>query len=316
MKIEVENLTKVYGDKVAVDDLSFQVDKGEILGFLGPNGAGKSTTMRMLTCFISPTSGTARVNDMDIIKDPLGVRKQIGYLPESAPIYRDFTIREFLAFMGELRELYGQENKQRVQEVMETTSLLDVQHQTIDTLSKGYRQRVCLAQALIHDPPVLILDEPTDGLDPNQKHEVRRLIKKMSEDKVIILSTHILEEMEAICSRSIIINNGKLVADTTPEKLVQMADNHNSILLGLNNPLSEADLIKITEIDSVDSIISLSAEPKDGLFQYKVVPKEKKNILHSLTIFLREGSYPIEEIHLERGRIDQVFRKITLEERV
>ena len=218
--IEVRGLGKDFGAFRAVDQISFSVPKGQILGFLGPNGAGKSTTMKMLTCFLEPTTGTAVIDDHDISKDSIAVRKKIGYLPESAPLYEEMTVLEFLEFVAEMRGLKG-EAAQNATEKMRTTCFLEkVWNQPIETLSKGYRQRVGFAQALIHDPPVLILDEPTDGLDPNQKYEVRQLIKKMGEDKTIILSTHILEEVEAICERVIIIANGKIVADNTPEELL------------------------------------------------------------------------------------------------
>ena len=219
--IEVKNLIKDFGSFRAVDKISFTVPKGQILGFLGPNGAGKSTTMKMLTSFIEPTSGTATIDNRDIVKDSIGVRELIGYLPESAPSYGEMTVCEFLEFVAEMRGIMGPQKTEAAEKMKETCFLKEVWHQPIETLSKGYRQRVGFAQALIHDPPVLILDEPTDGLDPNQKHEVRQLIKRMGKDKTIILSTHILEEVEAVCERVIIIANGKVVKDATPEELLQ-----------------------------------------------------------------------------------------------
>ncbi|MBI3992016.1 MAG: ATP-binding cassette domain-containing protein, partial [Candidatus Lambdaproteobacteria bacterium] len=198
--IKVTDLVKNYGRFTAVDGISFEVAPGDILGFLGPNGAGKSTTMKIITCFIPPTSGAVDVNGHDIAKDPIGVRRQIGYLPESAPSYGEMTVNEFLRFMGDVRGMTAGERDRRKDEVMELTALHAVREQLIETLSKGFRQRVCLAQAILHDPPVLILDEPTDGLDPNQKHDMRNLIRQMSANKTIILSTHILEEMEAVCT--------------------------------------------------------------------------------------------------------------------
>ena len=202
--IEVKNLVKQFGNLTAVDGITFDVDRGEVLGFLGPNGAGKSTTMKMITCFIAPTAGTVAVGGKDILADPLAVRRQIGYLPESAPSYGEMTVTEFLRFMAEMRGMRGAAIGQAVERVVEITALEEVRRQIVETLSKGYRQRTCFAQALIHDPPVLILDEPTDGLDPNQKHEMRQLIRRMRHEKTIILSTHILEEMEAVCSRAVI----------------------------------------------------------------------------------------------------------------
>lgn len=219
--IEVRNLVKDFGGFRAVDHISFKVPKGQILGFLGPNGAGKSTTMKMLTCFLEPTSGTALIDNKDIANDSISVRERIGYLPESAPSYGEMTVCEFLEFIAEMRGLTGDKTTEAAEKMRSVCFLEKVWHQPIETLSKGYRQRVGFAQALIHDPPVLVLDEPTDGLDPNQKHEVRQLIKKMGEDKTIILSTHILEEVEAICERVIIIANGKIVADNTPQELLE-----------------------------------------------------------------------------------------------
>jgi len=217
--IKVENLVKAFGPKLAVNDVSFTVDRGEVLGFLGPNGAGKSTTMRMITGFIPPTSGKIAIGDHDVVEDPLSAKRLFGYLPENAPGYAEMTVRGFLNFAAELRGLTGEAKKKAVNRAVEMCFLESVIEQTIDTLSKGYKHRTCLAQALIHDPEVLIMDEPTDGLDPNQKHEVRNLIKHMGESKAIIFSTHILEEVEAACSRVIIIDRGKIVANGTPQEL-------------------------------------------------------------------------------------------------
>ncbi len=217
--IKVDNLVKAFGAKLAVNDVSFTVERGEVLGFLGPNGAGKSTTMRMVTGFIPPTSGKITVGGYDVLEDPLPAKRLIGYLPENAPGYADMTVHGFLNFAAELRGLQGEARKQAVNRVVELCFLGSVLYQSIDTLSKGYKHRTCLAQALIHDPDVLIMDEPTDGLDPNQKHEVRNLIKHMGEKKAIIFSTHILEEVEAACTRVIIIDRGRIVANGTPQEL-------------------------------------------------------------------------------------------------
>ena len=231
--IEVKELVKEFGRNRAVDGISFKVRKGEVLGFLGPNGAGKSTTMRMITCFIPPTSGTVLVGGKDILSESVAVRELIGYLPESAPSYPEMQVNEFLRFMAEVRGMAGAERDRRIDQVTELTSLTEVRGQIIDTLSKGFRQRVCFAQALIHDPPVLVLDEPTDGLDPNQKHDMRQVIKRMAENKTVVLSTHILEEMEAVCTRAIIIARGKLVADGTPDDLAGMSRYHNAVTFKL-----------------------------------------------------------------------------------
>jgi ABC-2 type transport system ATP-binding protein len=217
--IEVKGLVKVYGTKRAVDGVSFTVKRGEILGFLGPNGAGKSTTMKLITGFISPNAGTAIVDGHDVTQEPVAVKRKVGYLPENAPAYPEMTVEEFLTFIAETRGLRGAARAAAVDRAAELTHLTPVRRQTFETLSKGYKQRVGLAQALLHDPPVLILDEPTDGLDPNQKNEVRALIKNMATEKAVVLSTHILEEVEAICTRVIIISAGKLVVDETPAQL-------------------------------------------------------------------------------------------------
>jgi ABC-2 type transport system ATP-binding protein len=217
--ISVKELTKHFGARPAVRGVSFDVRRGEVLGFLGPNGAGKTTTMRMITGFLAPTSGKALVSGFDVAEKPVEARRRIGYLPENAPAYGDMTVEGFLRFIAEMRGYRRAERASRAGVAMERCLLTHVRHQTIETLSKGYRQRTCFAQAILHDPPVLILDEPTEGLDPNQKHVVRSMIKDMSRDKVIIFSTHILEEVEAVCTRAIIISDGRIVADGTPDEL-------------------------------------------------------------------------------------------------
>lgn len=218
--IEIKNLTKDFGPLRAVDGISFKVGRGEVLGFLGPNGAGKSTTMKVVTGFLSPTSGTASICGHDIEKEPRAAKQKLGYLPEGAPAYADMTPAAFLDFIADIRGLSGDKKKRRIAEVVELVHLDSVLHQRIETLSKGYKRRVGLAQAIVHDPEVLVLDEPTDGLDPNQKHEVRTLIRSMSKDKAIVLSTHILEEVEAVCTRAIIIAQGRVRFDGTPAELV------------------------------------------------------------------------------------------------
>jgi ABC-2 type transport system ATP-binding protein len=217
--IRVENLSKSFGSKRAVDGVSLEVGKGEVLGFLGPNGAGKSTTMRMITGFIPPSAGSISVCGLDVQENPIEVKRRIGYLPEAAPSYTEMSVLSFLKFAAEIRGLRGEERRSAMRRVVELCHLESVLGQTIDTLSKGFRHRTCLAQALIHDPEVLILDEPTDGLDPNQKHEVRMLIRSMGANKAIIFSTHILEEVEAVCTRAIIIDRGRIVANGTPAEL-------------------------------------------------------------------------------------------------
>jgi ABC-2 type transport system ATP-binding protein len=219
--IDVQHLRRSFGPVVAVDDISFKVQKGEVLGFLGPNGAGKSTAMKMLACFLAPDSGTASICGHDIIRNPLGVKRSLGYLAENALSYNEMTVGGFLNFVCDARQITGNARKKALDKVVPLCSIESVYHQTIETLSKGYRRRVGLAQAIIHDPQVLIMDEPTDGLDPNQKHEVRKLINSMAKDKCIIISTHILEEVDQICTRSIIIARGKILVDSTPKALVE-----------------------------------------------------------------------------------------------
>lgn len=219
--IEVTGLTKRFGSKVAVDKLSFSVKKGEVLGFLGPNGAGKSTTMRMVTGFLPVTSGKINISDVSMIQNPIEAKAKIGYLPESAPLYGDMTVKGFLKFCASMRGLRGKSRRLAVAKSIETCFLEKVARQSISTLSKGYRHRTCLAQSLLHDPEVLVLDEPTDGLDPNQKLEVRKLIKTLGEDKAILFSTHILEEVTAACTRAVIVDQGNIVADGTPEELTR-----------------------------------------------------------------------------------------------
>src|SRR5216117_1921357 len=246
--IKVQNLAKVFGTKHAVDGVSFSVERGEVLGFLGPNGAGKSTTMRMITGFIPPTAGTATVGGFDIVEHPIEARRLIGYLPENAPAYTDMTVNGFLGFVAELRGLRGEDKKKAVNRAVELCFLDSVLFQSIDTLSKGYRHRTCFAQSIIHDPEILVLDEPTDGLDPNQKFEVRNLIRRMGEKKAIIFSTHILEEVEAVCSRAIIIDRGKIVANGTPQELKAKSDVAGAVslrVLGVNSDTIKAKLGQI-----------------------------------------------------------------------
>ncbi len=222
--IKVKSLTKSFGPIHAVRGVSFDVNHGEVLGFLGPNGAGKSTTMKMITGFLEPTAGTVIVNGHDVLENPLAVKKSIGYLPEGAPAYGEMTVKSFLNFIADIRQLTGSNRQKRIDEVVERINIRNVYEQSIETLSKGYKRRVGIAQAILHDPDTLILDEPTDGLDPNQKHEVRNLIKEMAQDKAIIISTHILEEVDAVCSRAIIIATGELLFDGTPTELIAKSD--------------------------------------------------------------------------------------------
>jgi ABC-2 type transport system ATP-binding protein len=309
--IEVQNLVKQFGGITAVAGIGFTVERGEVLGFLGPNGAGKSTTMKIITCFIPPTSGTVLVGGKDIHTDSMGVREQIGYLPESAPSYGEMTVQEFLGFIAEVRGYTGAERAKRVDAVSDLTSLEGVRDQIIETLSKGYRQRVCFAQALLHDPPVLILDEPTDGLDPNQKHQMREVIRRMGASKTIILSTHILEEMEAVCTRALIIAKGRIVADGTPDQLAAMSTRHNAVTL-CTGPDTDGNLADT--LRAVPGVAEVTATPQPGGtgMHYLVLPAAKQVILPQITRMLEQRRIPFEEVYAERGRVDEVFRALTL----
>ena len=304
--IEADSLSKHYGDITAVDALSFTVEPGQVLGVLGPNGAGKSTTMKMLTGFLAPSSGTARIHGHDVTGDSLAARRRIGYLPEGAPSYGEMTVSQFLRFVAKARELDSAYVERAVSEVMERLNLSGVVHQAIETLSKGFRRRVGLAQAIIHDPDVLILDEPTDGLDPNQKHEVRRLIADMSSDKIIVISTHILEEVEVVCNRAMIIAQGRLLADDSPAGLVARSRYHNAMTLVANDVRKMASVLsELPEVASAEvNGNELTVFPaSDGLFA-------------AVTDVIRAQSWSVTEMRYEAGRLDEVFRMITRGETV
>ena len=309
--IVVDALSKQFGQFQAVDEISFEVQRGEVVGFLGPNGAGKSTTMKMLTCYLPPTSGNAEVNGFSINSQTLQVQEQIGYLPESAPSYNEMQVEEFLSFIGEVRGYTGSELRRRVGRVLELTSLQEARKQIIDTLSKGFRQRTCLAQALIHDPPVLILDEPTDGLDPNQKHEVRELIRRMSEERTILISTHILEEVEAVCTRALIISEGRLVGLGTPDELLSQSIYRNAITLSVSGVNAETLLEDLNGLEQVYSVERLE-DMLNGAITVRVFPKDRESISSELEKFLKKKKMSIEQFFVERGRLDEVFRKLTL----
>ena len=302
--IEIENLTRRFGAFVAVDHISFRLERGEVLGFLGPNGAGKSTTMKMITGFLSPTSGTVRVGGHDVQRDPIAVKECIGYLPEGAPLWADMSAGRFLEFVAGVRGLSGAARVGRIRDVVEKTQIGSILAQPIDTLSKGFKRRVGLAQALLHDPDVLILDEPTDGLDPNQKYEVRQLIAEMSEEKAIIISTHILEEVEAVCTRAIIIANGRIVADETPAALLARSDHHNAVSLQI---IGDIDIARQL-LQDLPMVSSVEVGKRNGLL---VRPKDGAQILNEVRIAMRGHDITIGEIHIARGHLDQVFRSIT-----
>ncbi|HOO90229.1 MAG TPA: ABC transporter ATP-binding protein [Syntrophales bacterium] len=307
--IEARNLTKHFGPIVAVDNVSFTVERGEVLGFLGPNAAGKSTTIRMLTGFLPPTAGTAIIGGNDIIKSSLAARSEIGYLPENAPSYPDMTVTGFLEFISEIRGYSGSEKRRRIGKVIERCFLQEVRFQVISTLSKGFRQRVCFAQSILHDPQYLIMDEPTDGLDPNQKHEVRTMIREMGREKTIILSTHILEEVEAICTRVVIIANGKIVADNTPEKLKLQAPGHGVIRFLIPDNLSSVSLADLGQVTGVEGIDHVST---DGVLRISVYPEDPKNPpVNGILCYLQEKNAQVHSFQVEEGRLDEFFRNVT-----
>jgi ABC-2 type transport system ATP-binding protein len=313
--IKVENLEKHFGTKRAVAGVTFSVERGEILGFLGPNGAGKSTTMRMITGFIPPTAGKVTVGGHDMMENPIPAKKLIGYLPENAPSYTDMTVYGFLAFCAELRGLHGDARKQAVHRAVEMCFLEPVVHQSVDTLSKGYRHRTCLAQSIIHDPQVLVLDEPTDGLDPNQKHEARQLIRRMGEKKVIIFSTHILEEVEAVCTRAIIIDRGKIVANGTPADLKQRSEVAGAVSLRVIGVA--ADTVK-SRLSAVTGARKATIVKEDANSVWARAYPAEGSVNGTLArgvaeICVKEG-WKFEELHTEEGRLDEVFRSITWSE--
>ncbi len=302
--IEIEELTKRYGAFTAVDGISFQVEPGQVLGFLGPNGAGKSTTMKMIAGFLTPTSGRARVCGHDVEASPLAAKRMIGYLPEGAPCYDEMTPRQFLSFVADVRGLRGDSRRHRLGHVIEHLHLDRVLDQQFDTLSKGYRRRVGLAQALLHDPQVLILDEPTDGLDPNQKHEVRGLINQLAEDKIVVISTHILEEVEAVCNRAMIIARGKLLADASPAELEAQAANHQAIRIRLQ-PWAEA----AGAIESMPEVKQVIVDDRRN--ELTVLPNTGQAPFAKISELLQRKGWVADAISVERGRLDDVFRQIT-----
>ena len=307
--VEIKNLRKTFGSIVAVDGVSFSVGKGEVLGFLGPNGAGKSTTMKMITGFLTPTSGTVRVCGHDVPDDALAAKTRIGYLPEGAPAYQDMTPASFLTFIGQMRGLSGETLKRAVSETVEKVNLQSVLDQPIETLSKGFKRRVGLAQAILHDPDVLILDEPTDGLDPNQKYEVRSLIRAMAQEKAIILSTHILEEVHAVCSRAMIIAKGKVVSDGTPAELEGQAPLHNTVMItvsGVDPAVARERFRTVTGVKKVED------QGKDGdLVRMRIYPDEGQWILPDIGQYAREQGWEVQELYQDRGQLDDVFRLLT-----
>ncbi|HMJ66197.1 MAG TPA: ATP-binding cassette domain-containing protein [Candidatus Binatia bacterium] len=315
--IKVDNLVKTFGPKRAVDGVSFSVERGEVLGFLGPNGAGKSTSMRMITGFIPPTEGKVTVGGFDMVENPIPAKRLIGYLPENAPAYTDMTVSGFLNFAAELRGLSGEARKKAVSRVVEMCFLESVVHQSVDTLSKGYRHRTCFAQSIIHDPEILVLDEPTDGLDPNQKHEVRNLIRRMGEKKAIIFSTHILEEVEAVCSRAIIIDRGKIVANGTPEELKQKSDYAGAVSLRVLGANGDVVRQRLGQLPTARKAAIVKESP-EGVWARVYPQGNQKNgeLARNVAEVALKENWKIEELHTEEGRLDEVFRAITLPDTV
>ena len=312
--IRVQNLTKSFGPKKAVDDISFEVGKGEVLGFLGPNGAGKSTTMRMITGFYPPTAGRISVCGFDVLEEPIEAKRRIGYLPEAAPSYHEMSVLAFLNFVAEMRGLKGDARRRGVGKAVEACSLQGVLNQSIDTLSKGFKHRTCLAQSIVHDPEVLILDEPTDGLDPNQKHDVRSLIKRMGTDKAIVFSTHILEEVEAACTRAIIIDRGHIVANGTPQELKDRAENAGAVTLVVSSQDTESVKQRLAGVAGVRQCQSLASDP--GRAVVRVFPDKAVTDGYALAAAIAEFAFKegwkIEQLQTEEGKLDDVFRSITL----
>jgi ABC-2 type transport system ATP-binding protein len=319
--IKVENLTKTFGAKRAVDGVSFSVEPGEVLGFLGPNGAGKSTTMRMLTGFLPPTSGTVKVGGFDMSEQPIPAKKLLGYLPESAPAYTDMTVFGFLSFAAEIRGLRGDAKKSAINRVVELCFLDSVLHQNVDTLSKGYRHRTCFAQSIIHDPDILVLDEPTDGLDPNQKHEIRQLIRKMGEKKAIIFSTHILEEVDAACTRAIIIDRGRIVANGTPAELRGKSEWAGAVTLRVHNMAANEVQGKLNQLRSAKRVVVQGNVGTDGRdarattpVTVTVFPRTAGDGDLTREVIAATNGWQISELRTEEGRLDEVFYKITMPE--
>ena len=305
--IDVQGLTREYGRLRAVDNLSFRVEPGEVLGFLGPNGAGKTTTMRIVAGFLPASSGRVLVCGHDIETQSVAAKRRIGYLPEGAPSYPEMTPRSFLDFIAEARGIPVGKRRQRLDEVFALLHLERVLEQSIDTLSKGYRRRVGLAQAILHDPEVLILDEPTDGLDPNQKHEVRELIGRMARDKIIVISTHLLEEVDAVCNRAIIIAHGKILADDTPRGLATRSRFHNAVSV----KLASADQLAAARraINALSEVANTELDEKNQLLT--AFPAPGKLPLAAINALAEKERWPLAELHLESGRMDEVFRSIT-----
>ena len=307
--IALSRLTKRFGPLTAVDGIDMKVSRGEVLGFLGPNGAGKSTTMKMVTGFLAPTSGTAMVDGMDFTVDPVKAKQRIGYLPEGAPCYGDMTPRSFLNFIADVRMLSGKERDKAIDETIERVEIAGVLDQPIETLSKGFKRRVGLAQAILHNPPVLILDEPTDGLDPNQKHQVRTLIQEMASDKAVVISTHILEEVEAVCTRAVVIARGKILADGTPEDLLKRSPLHNAVHVRVAAAAASSVAGDLKTLAVVGEVTQ--GESREGYCEFSVTSKTGAPIAPDVAALLKDKGHPVSDLKTEKGALDAVFRDIT-----
>lgn len=310
--ISVERLTKKFGARTAVADVSFTVDPGTVLGFLGPNGAGKTTTMRMIAGYLSPTSGRVMLCGDEVAAHPAKTQKYIGYMPENTPLYEDMTVQEFLRFIAEIRGFNGAERNRKADAVMETCALQPVRHQVIETLSKGYRQRTSFAQALLPDPPVLLLDEPTNGLDPNQKKVVREMILQMAPKKTIVISTHVLEEVEAVCSRVVIISRGRIVADSTPAALKQRSRDYNVLTLELVAPEGEVERA-FGAIPDVEKALVLEKKSGGGV-RLRLVPRNQQPLAATALEVARGRGWLVTDMQNNGGRLDEVFQQITTTE--
>lgn len=307
--LHIHGLEKSFNGLKVVDGISFDLIRGQVLGFLGPNGAGKSTTMRMLTGFLKPDAGEIIICDTDAIKNPTLAQSYIGYLPEGAPLYGDMTPLEYFKFMGNIRQMERQQIKDNIAKVVHDTMLEEVLMRPIETLSKGYKRRVGLAGALLSDPDVLILDEPTDGLDPNQKNHIRKLIKRLAEEKAIIISTHILEEVDAICTDTIVINHGKIVSQSTPQELIMQSQLYNAVSLIIETTYADEAYSVLSENNQIDRIKILGKMPK--WTKMIIFPKNKSYILGEISSIVNYNSWVVAGIHSETGRLEEVFRRLT-----
>ncbi len=306
--LALSGLTKHFGPIVAVDDISMTIGRGEVLGFLGPNGAGKSTTMKMVAGFLEPTAGTAEICGVDVVEQPMAAKRMIGYLPEGAPAYDDMSVSGFLEFVAGVRGVLASKRNNMIARAVEQTELGNVLGQRIETLSKGFKRRVGLAQAIVHDPDVLILDEPTDGLDPIQKHHVRSLIRAMASEKAIIISTHILEEIDAVCTRATLIAAGKLLLDTTPDDLAARASNHNTVVLTVDSAQSGSLTVALSAVPEIGNVEQIAQDA--SMVQLRITPKGGESVFTTVTNIVSDKGVKAREIYVERGTLDQAFRDL------